>query len=112
MSDTPLRRPRKPLPATSVAVAVAAALLLLWVLVPRLAAQEPGASAKGTIQGTPWRGARGITESVEAIMARQRVRDRLVGPPYFMNKPELRLPEKTVVDPDALAVSQWPPPTA
>lgn len=92
-----------------------AGLLLLAALVLASApgsgasAQDPPpATPGGAIRGIPWSGAPGITESVAAILARQEVRNRLVGPPLILEKPELGLPEKAAVDPDSPAVSRWP----
>ena len=109
MFVAPPVRHHAPRPATFAMVTTP--LLLCFLLVPPLSAQDSASRPHETVLGTPWRGARGITESVEAIMARQRVRDRLVGPPYVMLKPELKLPERTAVDPEAPAVSRWPPGT-
>jgi uncharacterized repeat protein (TIGR01451 family) len=91
------------------ALLLSSALALASVPGSGLSAQDlPPATEGGAIRGLPWSGAPGITESVATILARQQVRDRLVGPPHILEKPELELPEKDEVDPGSAAVSKWP----
>ena len=84
------------------------AFALALALGPSLAAQEPPAPPQASKPGIPWSGARGVTESVADIMARQQFSDRVAGPPHVLEKPELGLPEKVNVDPESPAVSEWP----
>jgi hypothetical protein len=63
------------------------------------------------IVGVPWQGASGITESVADIMARQRQIDSTSpahGPPRPIRE-EFELERHPAPNPDAPAVSQWPP---
>jgi hypothetical protein len=91
------------------ALLLLSALVLASVPSPRVSAQDPPpATDDVSVQGIPWSGAPGVTESIAAIQSRQQVRDRLVGPPHILEKPELGLPEKAEVDPRSPSVSRWP----
>jgi hypothetical protein len=108
MLVTPVLRPR--VVRARAASTLVVALLLLAVVPGRvLSAQDPPPAFGGApTPGVRWSGARGITESVATIMARQEARDSQVGPPFILDKPALHLPEKAQGDPDSAAVSRWP----
>ncbi len=82
-------------------------ILVCLTLLPLLRA---GAQDANEVVGIPWTGAPGITETVDEIMARQRV----VGD-NVPNIPREPRPEPMVArfnkleNPNSLAVSQWPP---
>jgi uncharacterized repeat protein (TIGR01451 family) len=97
-----------PRPRSLRAGGASAAVATLVLVAARLFAQEPSQTPDATTRGTPWTGPPGVTETVAAIVERQGLRDRLVGPPHVLEKPELGLPEKAEVDAAATAVSSWP----
>ena len=80
------------------------ALLLLLIAVQPLSAQ----SSRDAIQGAVLAPVQGITESVGAIMERDRMQGVVPGIPRDA-KPEFPGPPKTLFNPAAPAVSQWPP---
>jgi hypothetical protein len=60
--------------------------------------------------GTPWYGEPGITETVDDIMARSRIHDAFIGPRWRAQiEPQERERDKLPQNPDAPAVSKWPP---
>jgi hypothetical protein len=63
----------------------------------------------GGVVGMPWNGARGITETVGDIAAREKAQPVLKAQGLRPRKEEFELPEKTQDNPLAPAVSQWPP---
>ena len=86
--------------------AALALLLSLSFSTPTAAAPDDA-----EIVGVPWQGASGITESVAEIMERQRRIDA-AAPPHGPPRPireEFELERHPAPNPDAPAVSQWPP---
>jgi hypothetical protein len=74
---------------------------------------ENSADQSGDVyeQGVPWRGAPGITETVEEIMAREEQRSSAANSAVFVprpRKPLLKAPPKLEEDASAPEVSQWP----
>ncbi len=83
------------------AIGGAAALLLV------LCAARPATAQAGPY--VPWVGERGITESVDQIMARERALAHGQSLVREVHRRSARVPRTPLQNPDSPAVSQWPP---
>ena len=92
--------------------------LLLWAMSSGvlLFAQEPPPQLPVTVSGeeiigTPWTGPAGITETLDEIMVRAREADAFVGPRLVREQiePAELDRENLPQNPDAPAISSWPP---
>ena len=84
--------------------------LCLWAMSSGLPALAQAPPQGVETMGTPWYGDLGVTETVDEIMARARIDDAFIGPKLRVQiEPQEVDREHLPQNPDAPAVSQWPP---